>query len=141
MKEHSKPSETEKIRVLIFSDRLLDEAKVLAGYLQCTGVIDVVGVARNRQQALSIARENAFDYLIIAGYLKNEYNYSVIAELQSQQKEFQTVQWAMLDPLINTFCQRYGIPLKFERTRPMADFVRYLESHKNDSIPCFLQES
>ena len=119
-----------KTRVLIISDRLLDEAKVLAGYLRCTGLIDVVGIAKNKQQALSIAQKYAFDYLIIAGYLKIEYNYSVIAELQKQQKEFLPVQWAILDSLITTFCQRYKIPLRFERTLPMDDFVSFLNAHK-----------
>ncbi len=126
---NSCPSENRKIRVLIISDRLLDEAKVLAGYLQCTGAVDVVGIARNRQQTLSIAQENAFDYLIVAGYLKNENTYRVIAELRRQQKEFQTVHWAMLDPLISTFCLRYEIPLQFERTLPLEAFVRFLDAH------------
>ena len=101
----------------------------MAGYLQCTGVVEVVGVARSRQQALGIAQENDFDYLIIAGYLRMEYNYGVIAELERQQKEFQTVHWAMLDPLISTFCRRYEIPLQFERTLPLEAFVRYLDAH------------
>jgi hypothetical protein len=131
MKENSCPSENREIRALIISDRLLDEAKVLAGYLQCTGVVDVVGIAGNRQQALAIAQEAAFDYLIIAGYLRSEHNYGVIAELQRQQMEFQTVHWAMLDPLIAAFCSRYEIPLQFERTLPLEDFVRFLDAHHN----------
>ncbi|MEL7658854.1 MAG: hypothetical protein AAGU75_23430, partial [Bacillota bacterium] len=73
---------------------------------------------------------HSFDYLIIAGYLKSEYNYGVIAELQKQRKKFLPVQWAILDELIFTFCQRYKIPLKFERTLPMANFVSYLEQVK-----------
>ena len=123
-----------KIKVLILSDRLLDEAKVLAGYLRCTGSFDVVGTASNRRQVLNIAQKHTFDYLIIAGYLKAEYNYSVISELQSRRREFLTVQWAILDELIFTFCQRYNIPLKFDRTLPMADFVSYLEQVKSLSI-------
>lgn len=125
------------IKVLILSDRLLDEARVLAKYLKCTGKFEAVGIAENRSQALVIARKHTFDYLIIVGYLKIEYNYSVIAELQGRQKEFLSVQWAMLDTLINTFCQRYRIPLKFERTLPMADFVDFLVAHKNDPLPDF----
>lgn len=124
-----------KTHVLIISDRLLDEAKVLAGYLRCTGLFDVVGIAKDKNQALSIAQKHAFDYLIIAGYLKIEYNYRVIAELQKQQKEFVPVQWAMLDPLITTFCQRYKIPLKFERTLPLDDFVSFLNEHKTTPSP------
>ena len=81
---------------------------------------------------MGIAQEHAFDYLIIAGYLRWEYNYGVIAELRKQQKKFIPVQWAILDSLIHTFCLRYGIPLKFERTRPMSDFVSFLIEHKND---------
>ena len=124
-----------KIKILILSDRLHDEAKVLAGYLRCTGGFEVVGIAGDRQQALKIAQKQAFDYLIIAGYLKIEYNYGVIAELQRQKREFVTIQWAILDSLITTFCQRYDIPLKFERTRPLADFVEFLSIHKNNPLP------
>jgi hypothetical protein len=124
-----------KIKILILSDRLHDEAKVLAGYLRCTGGFEVAGIAGDRQQALKIAQKQVFDYLIIAGYLKIEYNYGVIAELQRQKREFVTIQWAILDSLITTFCQRYDIPLKFERTRPLADFVEFLSTHKNDPLP------
>ena len=120
-----------QINALIISDRLLNQANALAKYLSSTGSINVVGLAENKQQALSIAQDFSFDYLIIAGYLKVERTYEVIAELQKQRKEFLPVQWAMLDSLITTFCQRYGIPLKFERTLPMADFVSFLNAHKN----------
>ena len=120
-----------QIHVLIISDRLLNQANALAKYLSSTGSINVVGLAENKQQALNIAKDYSFDYLIIAGYLKAERTYEVIAELQEQRKEFLSVQWAMLDPLITCFCQRYKIPLKFERTLPMADFVSFLNAHKN----------
>ena len=120
-----------QIHVLIISDRLLNQANALANYLSSTGSIHVVGLAENKQQALSIAKEHSFDYLIIVGYLKMEYTYNVIAELQKQQQEFLPVQWAILDTLITTFCQRYQIPLKFERTLPMADFVSFLNAHKS----------
>lgn len=121
-----------KIKVLIISDRLQRQAKTLAEYLSRAGDIVVIGLAENKQQALNIAQDCAFDYLIIAGYLKSEYNYRVIAELQEQRKQFLPVQWAILDELILTFCRRYEIPLKFERTLPMADFVSYLEQVKSD---------
>lgn len=140
MKDHSCPLKRKKIRVLILSDRLLDEAKVLAGYLRCTGSFDVVGTARSRQQALTIAQEHSFDYLVIAGYLKSEYTYSVINELQKKQKDFLAVHWAILDSLITTFCQRYKIPLRFERTRSMEDFADFLEMHRNDPIPFYAEE-
>ncbi len=139
MKEINYSLKSNQIRVLILSDRLLNEAKVLAGYLRCTGSIDVVGLAENKQQALRIAKYHSFDYLIIAGYLKREYTYGVIVELQQQQKEFLPVQWAILDSLINGFCQRYRISLKFERTRPMADFVSFLDAHKDDPIPSCME--
>lgn len=120
-----------KIHVLIISDRLLNQANALANYLSSTGSIHVVGLAENKQQALSIAKDHSFDYLIIVGYLKKEYTYEVIAELQKLQRNFLPVQWAILDSLIFTFCQRYNIPLKFERTLPITDFVNFLVSHKN----------
>jgi len=121
-----------KIRALIVSDRLFDQAKVLADYLRRTKRIEVAGLAKNKQQALEIAGEQSFDYLIVAGYLESEYTYDLISELQKQQRKFLTVQWSMLDSLITVLCQRYKIPLQFERTRSMEDFVRFLEAHKND---------
>lgn len=135
MKEKDDLFGSKKIRVLIISDRLFDRAKVLAEYLHRTENIDVVGLAQNRQQALRIAQNHTFDYLIIAGYLKAEYTYSVISELQEQQKKFLPVQWSMLDSLISAFCQRYKIPLKFERTRSMEDFADFLKEHIDDPIP------
>lgn len=135
MKDDSCPDKSRQVRVLIISDRLLDMAKALADYLRRAEGIHVIGLAENRQQALSIAQTQAFDYLIIAGYLRVEYNYNVIAELQRQRREFLTVQWAMLDSLITGFCQRYRIPLKFDRTLPMSDFVGFLHAHKNDAVP------
>ncbi len=130
-----------KIRVLIISDRLVDRAKVLADYFRRTGRIEVVGIAENKTQALGIARENTFDYLIIAGYLRVEYSYGVISELQKQEKKFLPVQWSMLDSLISLFCQRYKIPLKFERTRSMEEFVRFLEEHITDPIFQYREEA
>lgn len=134
MKDNKSPIDSKKIRILIITDRLLKQASELADYLQGTGKIEVVGLAENKQQVLDISKDYDFDYLIIAGYLKSEYNYSVIAELQKQKKEFLPVQWAILDPLTSTFCLNYEIPLKFDRTLPMADFVRFLIAHKNDLI-------
>jgi len=125
---------SKKVKVLIISDRLQYQAKALADYLSGTGNIDVIGLAESRQQALTIAEDHHIDFLIIAGYLKSEYNYSVIAELQKQRKNFLPVQWAILDELIFLFCQRYNIALKFERTLPMADFVSYLEHVKLECL-------
>lgn len=135
MHNHTDLSRCKKIRVLIISDRLFDQAKALAEYLCRTERIDVVGLAVNKQQVLRIAQENSFDYLVIAGYLKAEFTYGVITELQKQQKKFLAVQWSMLDSLITDYCERYKIPLKFERTRLMEDFVNFLEAHINDPIP------
>jgi DNA-binding NarL/FixJ family response regulator len=117
---------------LIITDRLTERAKVLADYLRTMESFHVIGLAENEQQALQLAEHNTLDYLIIAGYLKVEQTYRVIAELQKRNKKLLPVQWAMLDTLIASFCYRYQIPLKFERTLPMADFARFLNEHKND---------
>jgi ActR/RegA family two-component response regulator len=134
MEKRDYQDNNEKISVLILSDRLSKQAKALAEYLRGTDTVHVVGLAEDRQQALGIAKEHTFEYLVIAGYLKAERTYEVIAELKGQQKKFIAVQWAMLDSLITGFCQRYKIPLKFERTKPMGDFVAFLEAHRNDPI-------
>lgn len=141
MKDNKYSFESKKIRVLIISDRLLDRAKALADHLHSTETVEVVGLAENKQQALSIAQDHSFDYLIIAGYLKTEYTYGVIAELQKQNKKFLALQWAILDSLIAAFCQRYKITLKFDRTHPITEFVSYLDTHKNDPIPSYLNDN
>ena len=129
----------QNIRVLIISDRLMDRARALADYLSSESV-DVVGLAQDRHQTMEIAQKSSFDYLIIAGYLKTQYTYGVIEELRKQRRCFLAVQWAMLDSLINGFCHSYKIPLKFERTLPLEEFVRFLKIHRNDPIPCFTDE-
>jgi hypothetical protein len=141
MRKHNSSFSGSKIRVLIISDRLVDRAKILADYFRRTGRIEVVGIAENKGQALSIARDHTFDYLIIAGYLRVEYSYGVISELQKQEKKFLPVQWSMLDSLISLFCQRYKIPLKFERTRSMEEFVAFLEEHISDPIFRYREEA
>ncbi len=111
---------------------MMKRAQALAEDLRRTERVQVVGLAEDRQQALSIAKEHSFDYLIIAGYLRTERTYGVIAELREQKMKFLPVQWAILDSLISGFCRRYQIPLKFERTQPLEEFVEFLESHKKD---------
>jgi hypothetical protein len=66
--------------------------------------------------------------------LKNETNYRVIEELRKRHKRFLAVQWAIVDSLINIFCSRYKIHLKFERTLPMEQFVDFLRAHRNDPL-------
>ena len=133
-REYNDSLNSKPIHVLIISDRLISRAKALAEYLHSSENFNVIGLAENENHALELAENHSFDYLIIVGYLQAERNYHVITELQKQKKEFLPVQWAIIDPLITIFCQRYEIPLKFERTLPMADFVSFLNAHKNDSI-------
>lgn len=122
------------LRALIITDRLFEPANKLADYFKATGHIYVMGMASGKEEAIEIAKKEDFDYLIIAGYLKNETNYRVIEELRKRHKRFLTVQWAIVDSLINIFCSRYKIPLKFERTLPMEQFVDFLRAHKNDPL-------
>ena len=129
-----------QIRVLIISDRLIERANELSDYL-CSAGLHVVGLVGNKEQALKMV-DQTIDFLIIAGYLKNQQNYEVINEYRKQHKTFTAVHWAMLDSLISSYCNEYKIPLMFERTRPMSDFVVYLQGHspscinpRNEAIP------
>ncbi|QOX63800.1 hypothetical protein FRZ06_10800 [Anoxybacterium hadale] len=123
-----------EIKVLIISDRLMDKARALAEFLSSIESFKVAGIASDGKQVMEFASNSDFDYLIIAGYLKNETNYRVIEDLRKRHKRFITVQWAMVDSLINIFCSRYKIPLKFERTLPMELFVDFLRAHRNDPL-------
>lgn len=118
------------IKVLIISDRLPERVNELEDYFQSKENFQVAGTAKNREEAINIAKNHDFDYLIIAGYLKNEKNYTVIEELKQMNKKFLAVQWSMIDSLIINFCVRYNIPLKFERTFPLEDFADFLVEHK-----------
>ena len=120
------------IRVLILSDRLLREAQSMAEYLDRLEHFEVMGIALNKQQTLELAEDGAFDFLIIAGYLRVFDSYEVIAELESMKKSFQTVHWAMLDSLIFEFCKQYQIFLTFDRTLPMEAFADFLWECKYD---------
>ena len=118
------------IKLLIISDRLQDKAKALAEYLCTLEGFKVLGIGAERQEVLEIADSSDFDYLIVAGYLRNERSYQVIQDLKKRSVRFLPVHWAMLDPLIDLFCSRYKIPLKFERTLPKKEFADFLIEHK-----------
>jgi len=123
--------ETE-INLLILSDRLIDCAKELENYIcSFSENINVLGIATNRLEVMQLAENMPVDYLIIAGYLKNIHSYDIVHELW-EEKSCISVHWAMLDTLIIKLCSKYKIPLMFDRTLPIADFITYLKAHKND---------
>ncbi|ADL03731.1 hypothetical protein [Lacrimispora saccharolytica] len=121
-----------KIRVLIISDRLMDRAIELSNYL-CSAGIHIVGLVKNKDQALEMV-DQVIDFLIIAGYLENQQGYEIINEYRKRHKTFTAVHWAMLDSLISSYCNEYKIPLMFERTRPISDFVVYLQEHRPSCV-------
>lgn len=123
-----------QLRVLILSDRLFYLAIELSKILTAFD-IRVLGITNSKEEVLSIAKEQSFHYLIIAGYLKDLTLYDAIRELYQQHTCFIPVHWALLDPLIHHLCFRYKIPLKFERSLPVKDFVTFLTMHKNDRLP------
>lgn len=144
--DENNPYMQNKIRVLIISDRLMDRAIELSNYL-CSAGIHIVGLVKNKEQALEMI-DQVIDFLIIAGYLENQQGYEVINEYRKRHKIFTAVHWAMLDSLISSYCFEYKIPLMFERTRPMSDFVVYLQEHKpscialtNEEIPATSDEN
>ncbi|HHV12553.1 MAG TPA: hypothetical protein GXX75_19955 [Clostridiales bacterium] len=134
MGNYSFAGENRPMQILILSDRLMEQAKVLADFFNGLEDFHVIGIAENAPQALQLAENNRIDYLIISGYLRLEETYRVIAELQKWDKKLLTVHWAILDTLIDIFCHRYKIPLKFERTLPMEDFAGFLKEHRNDGL-------
>lgn len=115
------------IRVLILSDRLMDNAKKLTDYLVSVG-IEVIALTSTKEQALKFSNQK-IDFLIIAGYLEDKQNYGIIEEYRERNISCIPVHWAILDGLINIYCNRYKIPLQFDRTLPMSDFVCFLEQH------------
>jgi hypothetical protein len=106
----------------------LNYAQKLADYLTSAG-IQVAALATSKEQALMFCDER-IDFLIIAGYLKDRNNYGVIEECRSRRLPAIAVQWAMLDALISDYCRTYKIPLRFERTLPMDEFVLFLWRHR-----------
>lgn len=106
----------------------MDDAQKLADYLASAG-IQVAALATSKEQALMFCVER-IDFLIIVGYLKDRNNYGVIEECRSRRLPTIAVQWAMLDALISDYCRTYKIPLRFERTLPMDEFVLFLWQHR-----------
>lgn len=120
-----------EINLLILSDRLMDYAKELKSYICSHNEnINVLGIAANRLEVMQLAENQPIDYLIIVGYLKDKHSYDIVKELW-EEKSCISVHWAMLDALIIKLCSRYKIPLMFDRTLPIADFITYLLEHKN----------
>lgn len=121
------------INVLILSDRLMEDARKLSDYLAEAG-IRVIALVSTKEQALEFCEVN-IDFLIIVGYLEERQNYGIIEEFKTRKNYCIPVQWAILDGLIKMYCSQYRIPLQFERTLPMSDFVLFLEQHHNFIIP------
>jgi hypothetical protein len=115
------------INVLILSDRLIDNAQKLSNYLTLAG-IQVIALTTTKEQALKFCNEK-IDFLIIVGYLEDRQNYGIIEEFKVQKNSCIAVQWAILDGLIKIYCNQYKIPLQFDRTLPMSDFVTFLEQN------------
>lgn len=113
------------IRVIILSDRLIEHANKLSDYLLSTG-IQVITMATSREQALMFLDER-IDFIIIVGYLKDHKNYEIVSDCIIRRLPTIAIQWAMLDALIISYCSIYKIPLRFERTLPLYDFVLFLQ--------------
>lgn len=121
------------INVLILSDRLIDNAQKLSDYLTLAG-IRVIALTTTKEQALEFSDEK-IDFLIIVGYLKDRQNYEIIEEFKARKNSCIPVQWALLDGLIKIYCNQYKIPLQFERTLPLSDFVAFLEQNRPLDTP------
>lgn len=106
----------------------MDRAKELANYLSSSGV-QVVALVTSKDQALAYSNQQ-IDFLVIVGYLKIKQNYEVIEEYRKRKIPFTAVHWAMLDSLITYYCNLYKIPLRFDRTLPMSDFLSFLVQHR-----------
>lgn len=119
------------IEVLLLSDRLVNTAIVLSDQLRQNGV-SVLGVAQNKEELHTLMDAKEIGYIIIVGYLSDVKLYEELRDLREVNQRITTVQWAMLDSLISTYCCEYRIPLKFERTLPVESFVEFLEKHKDD---------
>jgi hypothetical protein len=114
--------------VLILSDRLMDNARKLSDYLTGVGV-KVIALAETKGEAMRFCDER-INFLIIVGYLENKYNYGIIEEFKERKLSCIPVQWAILDGLIEIYCKQFRIPLQFDRTLPMSEFVKYLEENR-----------
>ncbi|WP_027399225.1 hypothetical protein [Anaerovorax odorimutans] len=126
------------ISILIISDRLIDQAKKLADYLSSMGV-QIVALVSDKEKALSYLNQK-FDFLVIVGYLKNRNSYEIIEESKKYKASFIAVHWAILDEIISKYCRIYKIPLLFERTLPMSEFLSFLKLHRNDKKILIIKE-
>jgi len=113
--------------VLILTDRLQFEVNDLTKYLRDNTAIRILDVVNDSESVLRVARENHIDFLIIAGFLRNEKTYEVLYELDEIQNNYMEVHWAAVSPTIFDHKQTYHIRANFDRFRPCEEFVGFLE--------------
>jgi len=120
--------------VLILTDRLQLIIDQLTEYLKEKTNIHVLDVVNDSEGVLRVSRENHIDFLIIAGFLRNEKTYEVLYELDKIQSNYLEVHWAMIDSLILDHGQTYHIRARFDRRLPMEEFVGFLEKAYRDVL-------
>ena len=120
--------------VLILTDRLQLPVKELVEYLRKNTAIRIRGVESESEGVLHVARENQIDFLIIAGFLRNEKTYEVLYELDEIQNNYLEVHWAAISPTIFDHKQTYHIRANFDRFRPCEEFVGFLEKMYRDVL-------
>ena len=120
--------------IMLIGDRLFGIAVCLAYFIGKCSNANVLGVAANYQEAMSVAGEHTVDHLIIVGYQKNDDNYRVISKLRERVNPPHVVFWALLDGLIVSECRRYEIQASFDRRKPLREFVEYLRGLKNNGF-------
>ena len=113
--------------ILILGDRLFEVAIGLSYFFSKCSNANVLAVVTNYQEAMAAAKEHRVDYLIIAGYQKNNYNYHIIHQLRERANPPHIVMWALLDQCIFYECRKHKIYDSFDREKPLGEFIHFLE--------------
>jgi len=125
-----------EINVMIMTDRLPGIAIGLREYMQNSSDI-TVDLVSCLSEAKEIINNKHIDFFILAGYQKNELNYNAVELVKKYNKYSTVIIYALLDPYITYFCRKYSIKAKYDRTKPIEGFIKYMRncySYKNSSF-------
>jgi hypothetical protein len=106
-----------RITVLVATNRLPGCARgIYDGLKHVDGL--KLSLATNTETAERFLMQQAYDFMLVVGYLLYSWDYKIVRIAQS--KNIKTVMVANLDPLISDICVRHNIPHKLDRYKEIG---------------------
>ena len=115
------------LHALIISDRCGGRALGLCEYL-ITRTDLSVRIRSNAKSIREAVKSHTPDIVIFVGYQESKENYDIL-KAQWGQRPYLAVMYASVDFVIQTECERYGIPLMYHSMNPVTGFVGVLRDN------------